>query len=266
MSACMADSDAPVKHTSDAPQFGRSQIRTWLPRLGQRLRQLPNAGEVLAEPAARCDRPGPTLADDLVRDGDVVDGCMRHGATLISTSMLDNGTLVVDADSHWCEPPDLFTRRGARRVQGPRAAGGGGRRPADVGVRRPRRSAGPAPAASSAATARRRAPTSGSTSGRSTTIHVGAYDPKVRLEVLDECGIDAQIIFPSTIGLGGQDLGMVDDQALCRLAIEIYNDRHGRDPGRLGQPAAAAAADAGVGHRHLRRRGQAGRRRSARAA
>ena len=40
-------------------------------------------------------------------------------------------------------------------------------------------------------------------------IHVGAYDPKVRLEVLDECGIDAQIIFPSTIGLGGQDLGMV---------------------------------------------------------
>ena len=24
VSACMADSDAPVKHTSDAPQFGRS--------------------------------------------------------------------------------------------------------------------------------------------------------------------------------------------------------------------------------------------------
>jgi predicted TIM-barrel fold metal-dependent hydrolase len=46
----------------------------------------------------------------------------------------------------------------------------------------------------------------------------------VRLEVLDECGIDAQIIFPSTIGLGGQDLGLVDDPALCRLAIEIYND------------------------------------------
>ena len=38
-------------------------------------------------------------------------------------------------------------------------------------------------------------------------VHVGRYDPKVRLEVLDECGIDAQVIFPSTIGLGGQDLG-----------------------------------------------------------
>jgi uncharacterized protein len=56
-------------------------------------------------------------------------------------------------------------------------------------------------------------------------IHVGAYDPKVRLEVLDECGIDAQVIFPSTVGLGGQDLGRVGDEALCRLVIEMYNDQ-----------------------------------------
>ncbi|HET8618509.1 MAG TPA: amidohydrolase family protein, partial [Acidimicrobiales bacterium] len=55
-------------------------------------------------------------------------------------------------------------------------------------------------------------------------VHVGAYDPKVRLGVLDECGIDAQIIFPSTIGLGGQDLGLADDPTLTRLAVEIYND------------------------------------------
>jgi predicted TIM-barrel fold metal-dependent hydrolase len=72
--------------------------------------------------------------------------------------MLDNGTLVIDADSHWSEPPDLFTR-------------------------------------------------------------------VARLEVLDECRIDHQVIFPSTIGLGGQDLGVVDDPALCRLAIELYNDQ-----------------------------------------
>jgi hypothetical protein len=24
--------------------------------------------------------------------------------------MLDDGTLIIDADSHWSEPPDLFTR------------------------------------------------------------------------------------------------------------------------------------------------------------
>src|SRR5439155_9060704 len=56
-------------------------------------------------------------------------------------------------------------------------------------------------------------------------IHVGAYDPKVRLQVLDECGIDAQVIFPSTIGLGGQDLALVDDDALRRLTVHMYNDR-----------------------------------------
>ena len=42
--------------------------------------------------------------------------------------------------------------------------------------------------------------------------------------MLDECGIDAQIMFPNTVGLGGQDLGMVDDEALCKLVIELYND------------------------------------------
>jgi len=55
-------------------------------------------------------------------------------------------------------------------------------------------------------------------------IHAGAYDPKIRLDVLDECGIDHQVIYPSTIGLGGQDLGLTTDESLKRLAIEIYND------------------------------------------
>jgi uncharacterized protein len=56
-------------------------------------------------------------------------------------------------------------------------------------------------------------------------IHEGAYNPRARLAVMDDCGIDVQVIFPSTIGLGGQDLGMVDDEALRRLTIELYNDR-----------------------------------------
>ncbi|MGN6472827.1 MAG: amidohydrolase family protein [Mycobacteriales bacterium] len=56
-------------------------------------------------------------------------------------------------------------------------------------------------------------------------IHVGAYDPKVRLEVLDECGINHQVIFPNTIGLGGQDIGLGTDDTLRHLTLEIYNDR-----------------------------------------
>ena len=136
--------------------------------------------------------------------------------------MLD-GTFIVDADSHWSEPPDLFTSRApaAYRDRVPRveevdgalhwvmdghvvgrysAAGVIGR----DGVKEQAEKA--------------------LFEWTIDQVHVGAYDPKVRLGVLDECGIDAQIIFPSTIGLGGQDLGGVDDEDLKRVCIEIYND------------------------------------------
>ena len=59
---------------------------------------------------------------------------------LTSTSML-NDMLVVDADSHWCEAPDLFTKRAPGRLPGPRPAGRRGRRSVDVGLRRPARRA-----------------------------------------------------------------------------------------------------------------------------
>jgi len=55
-------------------------------------------------------------------------------------------------------------------------------------------------------------------------VHVAAYDPKVRLEVLDESGIHAQVLYPNLIGLGGQGLHGVEDPVLRRLCIEIYND------------------------------------------
>ena len=131
---------------------------------------------------------------------------------------------VVDADSHWCEPPDWFTsiapaayKDRVPRVEdvdgeptwvfdgnpiGRHGAGGvigrdGVKEEADIALFQ----------------------------WTSDQIHEGAYDPEVRIQVMDECGIDAQVIFPSTIGLGGQDLGLVDDEALARVTIEIYNDR-----------------------------------------
>ena len=138
--------------------------------------------------------------------------------------MLDNGTLVIDADSHWTEPHDLFTRVA----------------PPEVKDRVPRveevegiptwvfdgHVLGQATAAAVIGRdGKKESADIGLNQWSIDDIHVGAYDPKVRLDVLDECGIDAQIIFPSTIGLGGQDLGMVEDQDLCRLVIELYNDQ-----------------------------------------
>jgi predicted TIM-barrel fold metal-dependent hydrolase len=137
--------------------------------------------------------------------------------------MANNGLFIVDSDSHWSEPADLFTKRAPAefrdrvpRVEkidgqhmwvfdgkpvGHYSAGG------VIGRDGKKESANKA-----------------LFEWTIDEIHVGAYDPKVRLQVLDECGIDAQIIFPSTIGLGGQDLGLSDDPALTRLSIEIYND------------------------------------------
>jgi predicted TIM-barrel fold metal-dependent hydrolase len=135
-----------------------------------------------------------------------------------------DGPFIVDADSHWCEQPDWFTslappeyKDRVPRVEeidgsptwvfdghplGRYSAGGviardGSKEEADIALHQ----------------------------WSHEQIHVGAWDPKVRLAVIDECGIDAQIIFPSTIGLGGQDLGLVDDDSLRRLTIEMYNDR-----------------------------------------
>jgi len=134
-----------------------------------------------------------------------------------------DGVFVFDADSHWCERPDLFTSRAPAAVKdrvprvedvdgqlmwvfdghpvGNFSAGGvvardGSKESADIALHH----------------------------WTFDQVHEGAWNPKVRITVMDECGIDAQVIYPSTIGLGGQDLGMVDDEALCRLSIEIYND------------------------------------------
>jgi predicted TIM-barrel fold metal-dependent hydrolase len=56
-------------------------------------------------------------------------------------------------------------------------------------------------------------------------IHRGAYDPKARIEVMDDSGIWAQVCFPNSIGLGGQGLSdVVKDPRLRLLCIQIYND------------------------------------------
>jgi len=56
-------------------------------------------------------------------------------------------------------------------------------------------------------------------------VHEAAYDPVARVELMDEMGIWAHVIFPNVVGLGGQNIsGAVDDLALRLLCVEIYND------------------------------------------
>jgi hypothetical protein len=56
-------------------------------------------------------------------------------------------------------------------------------------------------------------------------VHEGAYDPQVRLQVMDECRIYAQVLYPQAIGPGSQNQSkLADDAQLRRLCVEIYND------------------------------------------
>jgi len=139
------------------------------------------------------------------------------------TDLLADVDFVVDADSHWAEPADLFSKRAP--------AGYADRLPKVEDVEGEPTwvfDGHPIGRYSAAGVIGR----DGHKESAHTAlfewghemVHVGAWDPEVRLGVLDECGIDAQIIFPSTIGLGGQDLGVVEDQSLCRMAVEVYND------------------------------------------
>jgi predicted TIM-barrel fold metal-dependent hydrolase len=55
--------------------------------------------------------------------------------------------------------------------------------------------------------------------------HAAAYDPVARMELLDETGIWAQVVYPGVVGLGGQSLGeIVTDPALRMVCLEIFND------------------------------------------
>lgn len=54
--------------------------------------------------------------------------------------------------------------------------------------------------------------------------HVAAWDVDARLEVLDDMGIEHQVLYPNALGLGGQALADVKDPVLRRLCVEIFND------------------------------------------
>ncbi len=55
-------------------------------------------------------------------------------------------------------------------------------------------------------------------------VHAGAYSVPDRLTMMDEQRVWAEILYPNTIGFGGQGFGRVADPQLRRLAIQIYND------------------------------------------
>jgi uncharacterized protein len=56
-------------------------------------------------------------------------------------------------------------------------------------------------------------------------VHPAAYDGKARLALMDDCGVYAQVLYASDVGIGGQRLANATaDPKLRTLCIEIFND------------------------------------------
>jgi predicted TIM-barrel fold metal-dependent hydrolase len=55
-------------------------------------------------------------------------------------------------------------------------------------------------------------------------IHEGAHMIKPRLQLMDELGIWAQLIYPNVVGFGAQAIGKVQDEKLRLLCVTIWND------------------------------------------
>ena len=136
---------------------------------------------------------------------------------------LDTDVRVIDADTHFTEPPDLWTSRAPAAyrdrvlhiedrdgvptwiVDGAELgfATGGGVVDHDGG----------------------KIPFFEASDKGMDWVHPGAWDPKARLQVMDECGIHAQVLYPNRVGLGGHNLNtVVQDETLRMLCVEIYND------------------------------------------
>jgi uncharacterized protein len=138
---------------------------------------------------------------------------------------LAEGLRVVDADSHMTERHDLFTERAPKGYEDivPRVeiidgkemwviagktfgkAGSGGTIDHD-GHKHPF------------------ADSQGGTWGID-DVHPAAWDPKERLRLMDELGIDTQVLYPNSMGIGGQNLyNTIEDKTVVRLCVELYND------------------------------------------
>jgi predicted TIM-barrel fold metal-dependent hydrolase len=56
-------------------------------------------------------------------------------------------------------------------------------------------------------------------------VHPAAWDPASRLRLMDELGIDAQVLYPNSIGLGGHHFWKsMGDPTVMLLCIQLYND------------------------------------------
>jgi predicted TIM-barrel fold metal-dependent hydrolase len=130
------------------------------------------------------------------------------------------GIPIIDCDSHWTEPPDLWTSRAPRSMRDkmPHVEEVDGTQLWRVGDVR----LGPIGLSVIQPGGRK-------VLGRlflphQSGIHAASWDPRARLEMLDTLGIDVQIVYPNIAGFASIRFLEIDDIALRNACVEIYND------------------------------------------
>ena len=130
---------------------------------------------------------------------------------------------VIDTDSHWSEPYDLWTSRAPAkwRERVPQMGERSGKRrwwfDGDIPIG--------LPIASSVID-----PDGEKITGTAffdmdnEVVHRASFDPEARVAMLDHLGIHAQIMYPNVAGFGNQNFLKSPDEALRLLSVEIYND------------------------------------------
>src|ERR1700761_9670517 len=133
-----------------------------------------------------------------------------------------NDVQVVDADSHWTPTHDLWTKRAPAgykdRVLHVEVINGENMWVMDGEVLDPVRGGGVV------SKDNEKFPMRDAMPWGNEEVHHGAWDTDIRLGVMDDCGIKHQVMFPNSIGLGGQDLGKTKDPIVRQMCVEIYND------------------------------------------
>jgi predicted TIM-barrel fold metal-dependent hydrolase len=131
--------------------------------------------------------------------------------------------LIVDADTHLSEPWDLWTSRAPARYRDrvPQVREVDG----DLSWVFDGNKIGPAIAA--AVIDRnmvKQLHTEFLFTKRVDEVAAAASEVAPRLELMDQQGIWAHLVYPNTIGFGGQQLGQIGDMELRKLSVTLYND------------------------------------------
>lgn len=132
------------------------------------------------------------------------------------------GIKVIDVDTHFSEPHDLWTSRAPASLKGlmPRVVEIEGKRQWIIGEDKFLADAFASSSVLLGGVKARGVQFFGKDIGE---VDVAAHEVHARVEMMDRQGIHAQIVYPNILGFGGQR-GMETDAALRLASVQIFND------------------------------------------